>query len=62
MAANAKGAAISAQINPMMMNAAISINIAVPKVATARKASAGDNKCLRASQFCEAPRPRTKLT
>jgi len=55
MAANAKDAAISAQINPMMMNAAISINIAVPKVATARKASAGDNKCIACLAVLRSP-------
>jgi len=39
----------------MMMNAAISINIAVPKVATARKASAGDNKCIACLAVLRSP-------
>src|SRR5205085_10696251 len=50
------------QIRPMRINAPISTSAAVPRVATARKASAGDKECIVASQFHEAPRPRGKFT
>ena len=54
------------QINPMTMNAAISIRTAVPRVTTARKASAGDKKCiacvavLRSPETHELNSPRQK--
>ena len=49
------------QIRPMRINAPISISAAVPSVAMARKASAGDKECIVASQFREAPRPKDKF-
>jgi hypothetical protein len=45
------------QINPMTMNAAISIRTAVPRVTTARKASIGD-RCMARLAVLRSPQPK----
>jgi hypothetical protein len=42
----------------MRINAPISISAAVPRVAMARKASAGDKECIVASQLAKPRGPR----